>query len=130
MKLRPNRKSGDSLYQYVSKRYNISQLARDTDLTRPTIIAILNGDTKKPGHEKLNALAELLEMEWDYDEEGLFFTVKNLDTALQVNENTNPYGLRKDQLELLEKLDNSDAQTQEMIWSIIHTIIDARKQNK
>ena len=48
----------------------------------------------------------------------------------KVNEKPNPYGLRKDQLELLEMLDDADPKTQDMIWSIIHTIIDARKQNK
>lgn len=77
-----------------------------------------------PSIEVLSKYAELLKIDINN-----LLTSDN-DEQLKVAEKPNPYGLRKDQLELLEKLDNADLQTQEMIWSIIHTIIDARKQNK
>lgn len=119
-RLRPNRNGENSIYRYVKKRYNISKIANDTKLTRPTILGILNGDTKKPGCEKLNAICELLNMTWDYDDSGLYFSLKPLNIGTQ---KTNLHST-------LQELHQLPVNEQNEIWKIVDSIIKLRKKGK
>lgn len=132
MKLRPKRDGEDSLYQYVSKRYNISQIARDTELTRPTIISILNGDTKKPEHEKLTAICKLLNMFWEYDDDGLYFGVflTENDPEFKIAEEIASYKNRLDIQELLREIYSLPKAEQDEMWQIVDSIIKLRKGGK
>lgn len=132
IKLRPKRDGEDSLYQYVSKRYNISQIARDTELTRPTIIAILNGDTKKPGHEKLAAICKQLNMFWEYDDDGLYFgfMLTDEDPDYRIAEEVASYGNRPDIQELLREIYSLPKAEQDEMWQIVDSIIKLRKSGK
>jgi len=86
LKYRAKKEGKDSAYKFVSRRYNLSQLARDTKLTRPTIIDILSGNTKKPGHDKLDEISQYIRMKWEYDDEGLYFYQEEVKKTEAINE--------------------------------------------
>lgn len=107
------------------KNKEIANLLKKSEQTVSGYMSLEN--PVNPDLDTLKRLAEIFHVSTDYL---LNNSSENNNDHIIVNEKPNPYGLRKDQLELLEMLDDADPKTQDMIWSIIHTIIDARKQNK